>query len=161
MKMFTAKPEWMNGLLDHPIKFALTAREKVNILEAEMRKQPQVEIKIKHHFSYGIYGREMFVPKGVILTGKIHKTEQMSIILQGDLSVLIDDKIVKVKTGDMWVAPAGTKRIMHANEDTRYVVIHGTHERDLEKIEERFIAQNEQEYIEYCGQMKLLGPLSI
>ncbi len=136
---------------------ALTAREKVNILEAEMRKQPQVEIKIKHHFSYGIYGREMFVPKGVILTGKIHKTEQMSIILKGDMSVLIDDKMTRVKTGDTWVSPAGTKRIMRANKDSRYIVIHGTHERDLEKIEDFFIAQTEQEYLEYCGQMKLIG----
>ncbi len=151
----------MNGMeaydYNGPAALLLTVREKVNILENEMRKHPQVDLKIKHHFSYGIYGREMFVPKGIMLTGKIHKTEQMNIILAGDLSVLIDDKIVRVIAPYTWVAPAGTKRIMYANEDTRYIVIHGTHERDLEKIEEQFIAQSEKEYLEYCGQMKLIG----
>ena len=131
-------------------------RDKVNLLEAEMKKQPQIELEVKHHFSYGIYGREMFIPKGVILTGKIHKREQLNIIYKGDLSVLIDDEMKRVQGPYTFVAPAGAKRIMYAHEDTHYIVIHGTHERDLEKIEEFFIAQSEQEYLEYCGQMDLL-----
>ena len=135
---------------------ALTAREKVNILEAEMRKQPQVELEVKHHFSYGIYARELFIPKGVMLTGKIHKTEQLNILTKGDISVLVDDEMVRVRAPFTIVSKAGTKRIAIAHEDSIWITIHGTHERDLEKIEEFFIAQNEQEYLEYCGQMQLL-----
>lgn len=135
---------------------ALTSRDRVNLLEAEMKKQPQIELEVKHHFSYGIYARELFIPKGVMLTGKIHKYEQFNILAKGEISVLVGNEIKRVKAPFTIVSEAGTKRIAIAHEDCIWITIHGTHERDLDKIEEYFIAQNEKEYLEFCGQMDLL-----
>jgi hypothetical protein len=137
----------------------LSVRDKVNALESEMKKQTQVTLEVKHHFSYGIYARELFIPKGVMLTGKIHKYEQFNILSKGSISVLIDDKMQRISAPFTVVSKAGTKRIALAHTDCIWITVHGTHERNLEKIEEYFIAQNEQEYLEFCGQMKLLEDL--
>ena len=53
------------------------------------------------------------------------------------------------------VAKAGSKRVFLAHEDSIWTVIHGTHETDLDKIEAHFIAETEQEYLEFCGQKSL------
>jgi len=135
----------------------LTTREKINALEDLMRQQEQVELEVKHHFAYGTYTRELFIPKGIMLTGKIHKYSQFNILIKGEMSVLIDDHVMRIKAPFYVVSKAGTKRIAIAHEDCIWLTIHGTHETDLEKIEEYFIAQTEHEYLEFCGQMKWLG----
>jgi len=135
---------------------ALSARDKVFALESEMAKQPQVELKVKHHFSYGVYARELFIPAGVMLTGKIHKYPQLNILAMGRMQVLIDNEVKEVFAPFIVASEAGTKRIALALEDSIWITIHGTHETNLELIEEKFIAQSEQEYLEYCGQIKLL-----
>lgn len=133
----------------------MSAREKVNLFEAEMRKQPQVEIPTKHHFSFGIYAREIFIPSGVILTGKIHKYPQFNILVKGKMSVLVGDHVQLIEAPFTIVSEAGTKRIAMAHEDCIWITIHGTHETDIDKIENTFIAQDEKEYLEFCGQLKL------
>ena len=133
-----------------------TSLQKVLQFEEQMKLQPQVELEIKHHFSYGIYARELFIPAGVILTGKIHKYEQLNILTKGEMLVLIDGRIRRIEAPYTLVAPAGTKRVAKALKDCIWLTIHGTHEIDLDKIEEKFIAQTEQEYLEFSGQLKLL-----
>lgn len=133
----------------------MSAREKVNLFEAEMLKHPQVEIPTKHHFSYGVYAREIFIPKGVILTGKIHKYTQFNILVQGEMSVLVGEVVQRIKAPFTVASEAGTKRIAMAHEDCIWITIHGTHETDIDKIEATFIAQDEKEYLEFCGQLKL------
>jgi hypothetical protein len=134
-------------------------REKVNAIETEMRRMVQVEMPVKHHFAnagspQGTYARELFIPKGTVLTGKIHKYAQINIMSKGDISVLTEDGVKRVQAPFIIVSPAGTKRIAYAHEDTVWTTIHSTSETDLEKIEAQFIAQNDSEYLEFC---KLLG----
>lgn len=133
----------------------LSAREKVNLLETEMRKQPQIELKTKHHFSYGIYARELLIPKGIMLTGKIHKCTQLNMLVQGEMDVLIGNDVKRIKAPFTIVSEAGTKRIAIAHEDCIWITVHGTHETDIDKIEAFFIAKDEKEYLEFCGQLKL------
>jgi uncharacterized protein (UPF0548 family) len=125
-------------------------REKVNKAEAVMKTLPQVEMPVTHHFAEGVYGRELFIPKDTILTGKIHKHSQLNVLMSGDISVLTEDGIKRVKPPFSIVSPPGTKRIAYAHEDSVWLTVHGTHEKDLEKIESHFIAQNDSEYLEHC-----------
>lgn len=134
----------------------LTSRQKVNLLELEMAKQPQVTLECKHHFSYGIYARELLIPAGIMLTGKIHKYPQLNILVKGRMRVLVGDEVKEIYAPFTVASEAGTKRIAIALEDCIWITIHGTHLTDLGAIEERFIAQSEQEYLEYCGQLRLL-----
>ena len=116
----------------------------------------QVELPIKHYFSKGVYARELFIPKGMVLTGKIHKHENLNIISKGDISIMTERGFFRVQAPYATVSPPGTKRAGYAHEDTVWTCIHGTDETDLEVIERLFIAQDYQEYLEFCDQQKLL-----
>ena len=125
-------------------------RDQVARAEEYMRQFPQVEMPVTHHFAHMTYARELFIPKGSVLTGKIHKYSQFNILLSGELSVLVENEVVRVKAPFRVVSPAGTKRIAYAHEDSVWITVHGTDETDLVKIEEHFIAQSEQEFLEFA-----------
>lgn len=130
-------------------------RDKVLRAEAMMLAMPQLELAVKHYFSEGVYARELEIPKDTVLTGKIHKYTQLNILLRGELSVLVDGEIKRVKAGFVVVSPPGTKRIAYAHEDSAWLTVHGTYETDVDLIEEQFIAQSEQEYLEFRKLLQL------
>lgn len=125
-------------------------KDKVLQLEAMMRDFTQIDIPVRHFFSPGVYAREISIPKGAIITGKIHKFAQLNILSKGELSVLTEDGIRRVSAPFTIVSPPGTKRIAYAHEDSVWTTVHGTDETDLGKIEKHFIADNEAEYLEYA-----------
>lgn len=124
-------------------------RAQVYQAEEVMKTLPQVEMPVTHHFAEGVYGRELFIPKDTILTGKIHKYSQLNILSKGEMSVLTEEGVKRVKAPFHIVSPPGTKRIAYAHEDCVWTTVHGTSERDVEKIEEHFIAQSEAEYLQF------------
>jgi len=129
-------------------------RERVHELEREIAKHPQISVEIRNWFSDGVYGREMRLPAGSLITGKIHKYQQLNILSAGEVSVLIDGHMQRVKAPFTVVAPAGAKRIIYAHADAVWTVMHGTEETDLEKIEAHFIAQDEEEYQRFLLEKK-------
>jgi hypothetical protein len=114
-------------------------RDKVVRLESEMFKQPQVDIETTHHFATGIYAREIFIPKGTLLTGKIHKTDHLNILSRGDITVLTDGGMKRLKAPCTFVASAGTKRAGYAHEDSVWTTIHASDETELDKLEAELI----------------------
>src|SRR5262245_51133819 len=134
-----------------PLDTGAAMRRRVFALEHAIRRElPLVELPVRHHFSHGVYARELFIPKGTVITGKIHKFPQLNIMSQGELSVLTERGIERVKAPFTIVSPAGTKRVAYAHEDTVWTTIHGTDLTDVDEIEKVFIAQDEQEYIAFC-----------
>jgi len=119
-----------------------------NILKAEdmMKRVPGAMLgdccPLKHTFVDGAYVREIFMPKGLFLTSKIHKKTHPFFIMKGDVSVLNSEEggAVRIKAPYSGITPAGTKRILYIHEDTTWITVHVTDEVDLEKIEEEIIA---------------------
>jgi hypothetical protein len=134
-------------------------RKKIFALEALMKKQPQLDLKVVHYFSDGVYARELHIPKDVLLTGEIHKYENLNILSMGEISVLTQDGMKRVKAPFTIVSPPGTKRIAYTHEYCVWTTIHGTHERDLDKIEAHFIAKSEEEYLEFFEKLQIDGKL--
>lgn len=131
-------------------------RAKVFAAEDQIRALPPAALRVTHHFSQGVYARELFIPKGTVLTGKIHKHENLNIMSAGELSVLTEEGMKRVRAPFTVVSPPGTKRIAYAHEDTVWTTIHGTDETDVEKIEEMFVAESEQEFLTFCQKQKEL-----
>jgi len=127
----------------------LTLRDKVNIMEGEMKKHPQIEIPVKHYFSKGVYAREIFIPAGVILTGKIHKMQQINILSKGRMRVLTDDGVKEVEASFTIVSPPGTKRIAIALTDCIWTTFLPTDETDPELIESKFTCDTEEQYTQF------------
>lgn len=113
--------------------------EKIMRLESEMAVLPQMEINPVHRFSHGIYEREITIPKGTLLTGKMHATDHISHILKGDISVLTENGIERIKAPATIVSKAGMKRVGYAHEETIWTTVHGTHETDLALLEDELI----------------------
>jgi hypothetical protein len=132
-------------------------RAKIVALENELKKMPQVEIRTTHHFAKGLYAREIFIPKGVLLTGKIHRTEHLNIISQGDISVVTEFGTKRVQAPYIMVAKPGTKRVGYAHEDTVWITVHGTEETDLEKLEQELIAPDFEALGDVGGVLRVEG----
>ena len=135
-------------------------RASVFELEAKMKNLNLEDFtRTEHLFSPGIYTRILHIPKGCLLTGNIHKEPILNIMLAGEISVLLGDKIQRIKAPYICVSPAGSKKIGYAHEDTIWVGCHGTDDFDLVKIEKRFVAHDENEWLEFAGlnQLKLEG----
>lgn len=101
-------------------------RSKILALEAVMRemKGHHVELPVTHHFAPGIYMRELFIPKGVTLTGKIHKTEHLNILSQGVLRVMTEDGMKTLTASTVVKSQPGIKRAGYAIEDSVWITVH-------------------------------------
>lgn len=130
-------------------------RQKVLAAEAWMKEQPQLNLKVVNHFSYGVYARELHIPAGTVLTGEIHKFENLNILSKGEISVLTEEGIKRVQAPFTIVSPPGTKRIAYAHTDCIWTTIHGTHEKDIDAIESFFIAKTENDWLEFCNANQL------
>lgn len=133
--------------------------EKLDALEASIRSD-LVKVETPHvdYFSKGVYARELHIPAGTVLTGKIHKYQNLNILSQGDISVLMDDgEIKRIQAPYTVVSPPGTRRVAYAHSDVVWTTIHGTDKTDVDAIEEEFIAQTPGDYQLFCDEYLKIG----
>ncbi len=130
-------------------------RTKVLNLEAAMLRYPQLELKVIHHFSKGVYARELHIPAGVTLVGEIHKFENLNILSAGTMLVTTEEGMKEVSAPFTVVSPPGTKRAAHTITECVWTTIHGTEERDVNLIKDHFLATSEQEWLEFCNTNQL------
>jgi hypothetical protein len=133
----------------------IDSRNKIYEWENIVKQHKQIELEVKHIFSHGVYARELHIPAGVILTGHVHKFENLNILSKGRISVLTEQGMIEVEAPFTIVSPPGTKRIAKAITDCIWTTIHGTFETDLNIIENSFIATTEQEWLEFSGANQL------
>jgi hypothetical protein len=118
----------------------VSVRDNIIALETAMLKEPQVEIEPTHYFADGIYAREIVIPAGTLLTGKIHRTRHLNIVSKGKIAVVTEEGHKVIDAPFTFVAEAGTKRVGFALEDTVWTTIHASQETDLVKLEDELIA---------------------
>ena len=134
-----SKEQFRNGIMkvqenleNHPNGLTGEALEKLNPL--------------KHSFADGCYIREIFNPKGELLVTKIHKVSHPFFLMKGDMTILMEDGIKRIKAPHYGITPAGTKRIIYCHEDCIFVTVHATKLTDIDKIEEEVIAKDFDEF---------------
>lgn len=128
-------------------------RQKICSFEEGLSKIPGVQFgdqddcPLKHSFGDGIYMREIFIPKGKILVGKIHKHSHPNVLMKGEVSVVTEfDGVKRLKAPVSMISEAGTKRVVYAHEDTIWITFHNVgEERDIDKIEDRVITKTYEE----------------
>ena len=113
--------------------------QKFDRAEAEIvRNFPAVEMPIHHHFisspNMKMYIREIFIPKGSLVTSQIHKVSSPYTIVSGDVSVGKADGFQRLKGPCHGVNEVGVKRIIFAHEDTVWMTFHLTEKTDVREI---------------------------
>jgi len=119
-------------------------REKITDLQNTMLEMESTldEFKLTHHFAPGVYAREMFLPQGHTIVGKIHKHAHLNIIQKGIVVVSTEEGSKEMSGPCVFTSYAGTKRAVYIKEDAIWITIHVTDETDLEKIEDQIIAKD-------------------
>mgnify|MGYP003394292821 CR=1 FL=1 len=100
---------------------------------------------LEHFFADGLYARKITRPKGSLIVGKIHKYKHFYFLLQGAVTTLTENGVVKMEAPAIVVTPAGTKRVSYAREDVIIVTVHATEKTDIDKIEDEIIASSFEE----------------
>jgi quercetin dioxygenase-like cupin family protein len=119
--------------------------QTIQRFEQCLRKMPeQLDLETTHHFADGLYGREIFIPAGCVLTGKIHKGEHLNFLMQGDITVWTEDGMQRLQAPAVIVSKPGTKRVGLAHADTIWVTVHATRETNLDALESELIVPEEQ-----------------
>ena len=119
------------------------SREQVMQLEDAINHLPNqinLDKHTHHHFAPGVYLRELFIPEGVIITGKIHRTKHLTIIASGTVQITTSVGIEEITGPAVFVSPAGAKKAIYAITDATLMNPMPTDETNVEKIEEAFIA---------------------
>lgn len=143
--------------MDTKIKTDIAGKNRLDILAVEerMKGQPNAMVgdcfPLKHTFVDGAYVREITMPKGTLLTSKIHKICHPYFVLKGDVSVLTEKGVQRIKAPYSGITQPGTKRILYIHEDTVWTTVHVTGKTDLEEIEKEIIAESYDDIPDWDG----------
>ena len=99
-------------------------------------------------YGCGTYAREMTIPKGTVIVGKIHKHSHINVISKGEVSVVTEHGKKYYTAPCTFVSEVGLKRAVYAEEETVWTTIHLTKhisEDNLDEIEDEVIAKTYEE----------------
>ena len=122
---------------------ALDSVARVELVEAMMLSEEQVEIQVEHFFTPGIYMRHGTIKAGVVLIGHLHKTEHMNILFSGEISVVLDGEVMRCKAPAVFKCGPGVRKIIYAHDDSVMANVHGTTTTDLDKLEDELVIKSE------------------
>lgn len=105
---------------------------------------------VAHHFAPGLYAREMLIPAGVTVVGKMHRHDHLATVARGRILIVSDEGETELVAPCTFTSRAGVKRAAHALEDTVFITYHPTPHTDVAMIEADVIVP-EVEVLERAG----------
>jgi len=118
----------------------------LHALEKKMKTLPGVELgdcfPLKHSFAEGVYIRELIIPKGMFCIGQLHQHSYVNCFIVGDMTILTEEGLKRIKAPYTVVSPAGTKRFGYAHSEVVWVTVHPnpTNSMDIDFLEKQIHA---------------------
>lgn len=126
--------------------------EMQSMIDAGILESRMAECSLTHRFvpvdrTYGcaVYAREIFIPKGTLVIGKIHRHGHLNFLLQGRVSVNTEFGKQYMDAPCTFVSEPGLKRAVVAESDVIWTTVHltlYTGEENLDRIEGEVIAED-------------------
>lgn len=118
------------------------ARERIKLIEKKIEELPDARYgddcaPLRHVFGDGLYIREITMPKGMIITSKIHKYEHPFFVMTGECTIMTDEKLIRIKAPYWGITKPGTKRVLYMHEETVWATVHATELKDPKEIVEQ------------------------
>ena len=124
--------------------------EMQNMIDSGAAESALEDCTLKHYFTpkdekYGCstYAREIFLPKGSFVIGKIHRHQHLNFISKGKVKVFTEFGEKHFEAPCTFISEVGLKRAVYAEEDTIWTTVHLTefeNESELDKIEQEVIS---------------------
>ena len=120
---------------------------QVQAAEDIIKQYPQTAIATNHYFAGGIYEREIFVPKGTIITGKVHLTEHLAKLTSGMMTIFGDKETGDYVAPKTFISKPGAKRAGYAHTDCFFSTFHAVgDETDIEALEKALVVDTVEQY---------------
>lgn len=91
---------------------------------------------VDEKFGCSVYGRQMFIPAGTLIVGKIHRHSHINIILKGAIAVSTEFGQEMFHAPHTFISEPGTKRAVRAMTDTIWMTVHLTDKPGDENVDE-------------------------
>lgn len=121
---------------------ALALEETMKMMADDGRIEPG-DYPLTHYFvpslssgGGGLYAREIHLPAGHVVVGKLHREAHLTIVLQGSLSVVTEHGLCEVEAPCTFVTPAGTKRVAYIHTPTIWMTVHITPITGADRLDE-------------------------
>ena len=121
----------------------LSTQDDIIKLQSLMLKGDTVDLNVKHHFSEGLYARELFIPAGVCLVGALHKTTHLYMVVKGRCKVSSQFGNLDIEAPFMGETIPGTKRVIYAETDCVWIGFHPTNLTDVDEIGRQILEAEE------------------
>ena len=105
----------------------------------EMLGTFDVDLGIQHHFSSGVYAKEMHVPAGYVVGSHSHTFDHLSLLASGEVIVKTDDDEAHYVAPTVVTIKKHKHQEIHALKDAVWFCIHATEETDPSKVDEVLI----------------------
>ena len=115
------------------------ARAQLAQLEQLVRAVPQLDYDTTHTFGPGFYARTVRLPAGAVAIGKVHKTEHLFFVTEGECTLSTDEGPLRVGAGYQAIGRAGSKRAVWCHSDCVITNVHMTTETNLVRLEAELI----------------------
>ena len=125
------------------MKYSLTKDIEATLLLQDKYEVP--ECTTKHHFSPGVYVREITMPTGSIILGHRHTTTHLNMISKGSCYLIDEDNMnnkILIEAPYTFESKAGDRKLLYIIEECVWSTIHVTDETDLDKIESQVIEKS-------------------
>lgn len=101
---------------------------EIHALEDFLAQSPaRVDMRNEYFFAPGVAIKSLRMPAGTIATGKMHRTEHLSILAEGTLQITgADGAFVELRAPCVVHSHAGAKRVAYAVTDCTFMTIHAT-----------------------------------
>ena len=114
----------------------------------EGTEQAAKELPLEHFICNKTYTRQITLPKDIILTGKVHNFDHTSIISKGDVTIMTDEGVTRIKAPTTWISKAGTKRLIYVHEETIWATIHQSEHTIVEDLEKELVHESDLSWID-------------
>ena len=98
-----------------------------------------IDLKIRHHFSSGLYAKQMFLPAQHFAVTHAHEYDHFSILASWRVTVTVDDVPTEYVGPACIEIKAGEHHTIVAHEDAVWFCIHATDVADPDIVDEVLI----------------------
>jgi hypothetical protein len=117
----------------------VVTQDSIYQLQEIIKDFPQADVITRHHFSDGMYAREMVMPPGSIVVGALHKTKHLFTVVSGECEVSSVHEREKITAPYLGETIPGTKRVIYSETGCTWIAFYPTHLTDIDQLEAAII----------------------